>query len=387
MRTGVAIFGAALSVTVVAGMTSPAVAVPDGDAGPGTVIATEPATWISDSLRSLVSTATEFRYRSTDPHGAPSTVSGAFYLPRGEKPSGGWPVVAFAHGTSGVEEQCAPSRSPDMYSYLPEVEALVQRGWAVVATDYQGLGSPGPAPYLDSVSEGANVLDSIRALHQLTPDVSPESVLFGVSQGGHAAEAAAEQAHDYAPELTVLGVALAVPALNLTPFTGAVDNGQLSVSQYGLTPLLVEAVQAAVAPELNPNDVVHGILAASTPILLQCTGVGDQFKGAISEAARPPDVVFTTPAARDAFDRFEAENALPKQAYQFPAFITRGTADTLVTTAWSDTAVADMCRLGIRVTQRLRPGDHVAVPDTDTPAVVDWIASLLNGSPPAGTCG
>src|SRR5215212_2482254 len=49
-------------------------------------------------------------YRSVDSHGKVTAVSGSIALPKGKAPKGGWPVITWAHGTTGIADVCAPSR-------------------------------------------------------------------------------------------------------------------------------------------------------------------------------------------------------------------------------------------------------------------------------------
>ena len=101
-------------------------------------------------------------YTSKSPQRQRIAVSGLFSsVPEGEPPSGGWPVITYAHGTTGVADKCAPSRlgakSPviaDLDYVDPELEQWLELGYAVLRTDYQGLGTPGPHPYLVGKSEG-----------------------------------------------------------------------------------------------------------------------------------------------------------------------------------------------------------------------------------------
>jgi pimeloyl-ACP methyl ester carboxylesterase len=153
-------------------------------------------------------------YSSTDgvDDKTPVVVSGAYFTPRGTPPAGGWPLVAWAHGTTGIADVCAPSsnaRSKRDASYL---DTWLAQGFAIVATDYQGLGTPGPHPYLMVRSEAYSVLDSVRAVLKSFPNVANRVVVIGQSQGGQAAFATAGIAPKYAPELNIRGsVATGVP--------------------------------------------------------------------------------------------------------------------------------------------------------------------------------
>lgn len=136
----------------------------------------------------------------------PTTVSGGLFLPKGTPPEGGWPLIAWAHGTTGVADVCAPSFMPRSARDQAYLGAWLEAGYAIVATDYEGLGTPGPHPYLQYRSEGQAVLDSARAALAAYPKLLRNSVVtMGQSQGSGAAIAAAYLAPAYAPDLKIKG--------------------------------------------------------------------------------------------------------------------------------------------------------------------------------------
>ncbi len=156
-----------------------------------------------------------FEYVTTGADGRPATSLGSLYLPKGEVPAGGWPVLAYGHGTAGL--------SDDVVSYTGWVgadntgDAYLSRwldaGFAVAATEYVGIGTPGVHPYLNTRSEGAAMIDVVRAARSLDNRLSRVWVANGYSQGGHATLAAAAMASDYAPELVLAGASAGgVPA-------------------------------------------------------------------------------------------------------------------------------------------------------------------------------
>ncbi len=152
-------------------------------------------------------------YHSRALDGRDVAVSGVVVAPTGAAPASGRPMVSWAHGTTGLGDRCAPSRSPGVASELPWIREFVDRGYVVAATDYEGLGTPGPHPYLVGESEGRSVLDAARAARGLRATGAGDSVVVtGHSQGGQAALFAGEIASRYAPDLDVRGVAALAPA-------------------------------------------------------------------------------------------------------------------------------------------------------------------------------
>ena len=158
-------------------------------------------------------------YRSKSVDGDTVAVSGSLTLPRGRAPKGGWPVVTYAHGTVGVADGCAPTRGYDtgmLVSYVyPLLERFLKAGYAVVRTDYEGLGTPGVHPFLVGRSEGRSVLDAVRAARTLEPRLSKRFAIAGHSQGGHAALFAAALARGWVPELKLRGTVALAPASHL----------------------------------------------------------------------------------------------------------------------------------------------------------------------------
>lgn len=128
---------------------------------PGHVIATSP---MAGAPRG--STAWRIRYETTDQNRKPTESTAILVAPNGPAPSGGRNVVAWAHGTTGIAESCAPSLGSNALTSIPDLAGMLGRGWTIVATDYPGLGTPGPHAYLVGDAAAHAVLDSVRAARQ-----------------------------------------------------------------------------------------------------------------------------------------------------------------------------------------------------------------------------
>ena len=178
---------------------------------PGTLIRQEP-------VRGAPLGAQAYRalYRSTGLKSGPIAVSGVVIVPPGPAPAGGRPIIAWAHPTTGIVPHCAPSLAIFGFQQIQGLRDMIRRGYIVAATDYPGLGTPGPHPYLVGASEGRAVLDSLRAARELAGTLASSQVgIWGHSQGGQAALYAALLAKEYAPEFELAGVAVAAPATDL----------------------------------------------------------------------------------------------------------------------------------------------------------------------------
>lgn len=165
-------------------------------------------------------------YTTTRDEGRPAVASAIVVAPGGGKP-GAREVIAWAHGTTGVHETCAPSVLEGTFSTgaFFSVEEVVEEGWVLVATDYVGLGTAGPHPYLIGQGEARSVLDAVRAARQMPElDLAERTVVWGHSQGGHAALWAGAIGPSYAPEVDLIGVAALAPASNLVALVDNLGN-------------------------------------------------------------------------------------------------------------------------------------------------------------------
>jgi hypothetical protein len=383
-----AVAAAALAVAGLGGLAVPASAgpaVPTSPRGgafgaPGTLLAAQPVTNLDPSLVALG--AHEWRVWYTSRSGLnnrPVIVSGMVIEPAGSAPAGGWPVIAWAHGTTGVADDCAPSATSNLAGQLGGVLPLLQQGFLITATDYEGLGTPGPHPYLVPTSEGRSVIDSVRAARDLVPNTSTRWAVFGASQGGQAAWATDELARTWGRGLDFLGAAAAAPAADIAPVTALVPNG-LSQSDLGLYPLVLYGLKLQ-HPRLRYSDYLSGQALAEAP-LIPVTCATEQVFGSLPAADYTP----RSAAALRLVHRYLEENALPQRRASGPLFVAQGTADNIVLPAWNDAAVADACRIGDVVQYTKYAGAaHPALPAAEVD-VVTWLDSRFAGAPAPDNC-
>ncbi|MFY9561080.1 MAG: alpha/beta fold hydrolase [Terriglobales bacterium] len=155
---------------------------------PGELIRSEPFT--EYDLPYEIS-AVRILYHSRSPSGGDVAVSGVVLVPGGTPPAGRWPVIAWAHDFIGSARQCAPSLLRNL-NEGPLLSMYVGLGYAVVASDYAGLGTSSPNASLDMRSNALDVIYSIPAARAALAQLGTRWVAVGYSQGGLAAVAVAE---------------------------------------------------------------------------------------------------------------------------------------------------------------------------------------------------
>lgn len=224
---------------------------------PGAVIDTQKETNFLINFNKL-KYAKRILYRSTGQLGNPITASGMVFVPKGDAPEGGWPIVVWGHGTSGVGDKCSPSKNPDLYDngtwlvYLKQVNKLVKEGYVVVAPDYEGMGTPGLHTYLLSDALGKVSIDGVRATKLLVPETSNKWAAIGHSEGGQASIAAGELADSYGLGLDYRGAVAYAPANNnLAQLMYVIENPE-AIDSSSAPYLAYEAVgMRSINPSFN----------------------------------------------------------------------------------------------------------------------------------------
>jgi acetyl esterase/lipase len=337
-----------------------------------------PGTLIRDEIRPGApagATAHRVLYRSTDPDGKPIAVSGVVIVPRGVPPAGGWPIVAWAHPTTGIVPSCAPSLAIFLFQQIAGSRPLLERGYAIAATDYPGLGTPGPHPYLVGVSEARAVIDAVRAARSFPgAERSERFAVWGHSQGGQAALFTGMIAGSYAPELHLIGVAAAAPATDLA----ALMTNDLDTSGgRNLTAMTVWSWSRIYGA---PVDSIVAASAVPTIDRLARACIEGPFDiMARQRIARPLGTQFLTsrnPATVEPWRSLLARNSPAALAPDIPVFLAQGDADALVQPAVTRAYMRRLCDGGSRVRMLLMPGvNHGFAAAKSADAALDWIAA------------
>jgi hypothetical protein len=324
-------------------------------------------------------------YRSTTAAGAATAVSGTVLVPTAAV-AGTRPVVAYAAGTQGWGDQCAPSKSIASNTFDEQfaVTNLLNRGWAVAVTDYPGLGPPGDETYNVGIPEGFAVLDSLRAATRLTAaGLSPTAPMAveGYSQGGAAGGWAAQQAASYAPEMRLAGVAAGGTPANLQAVARNINGTAFFAFLAGTAIGFNAAYPAAVD---LPNRLTPTGRAAVAVLGTQCqlTGLALVAGHRIEDYTVGGINPITVPAIAAVLN----QNNLGAGRPNVPILQYHGRLDEVIPYAVENTLHSQWCAAG--VTTQLTPflGDHVLTQILAQTTVTTWLAARLAGTPAPTNC-
>lgn len=332
--------------------------------------------------------AKRIAYSTTGPNGAPALSTGMVFIPAGTPPPGGWPVISWAHGTVGLADQCAPSRTGPSERDRGYLATWMAQGYAIVATDYAGLGTEGGMPYLDGEVEAHNVVDIVRAGQNLGLGLSKTWVTIGQSQGGGAAITTARHATEFGPGLDYRGaVGTGVPAYieNIVAIAGpgmppiALPKG---MTAYGV---MILAGLDVAHPELGLpgflNEEGRDLLAKANTLCLgpfedTLAGVvlGDLFTRPLSDIPNFHGIL------RDYM-------GMPETGFDRPFFIGQGLEDTDIIMPSTMVYAATLAANGQPLTFRAYPADHSGTMFASLPDTVPFVRALFDGEAPAPSFG
>jgi pimeloyl-ACP methyl ester carboxylesterase len=324
-------------------------------------------------------------YSTTDAKGRPDTAT-ATVLASKDRPDGPRPVVGVGHGTVGLASRCAPSLSQQPFTgAVTALATLVSEGWVAVTTDYAGLGTPGMHPFLVGKSEAHNVLDAVRAAHEVL-DLSPKTLLMGHSQGGHAALWAGIEAPAYAPKLDVIGVAATAPASDL--------HDLLTTTRGLIGGTLVEMLVLHAWERIYPEAKLGRQVGSRAASVLDQAGRLCLFGSEGSQLFGLARSVVGETVPESAYDgelgRLLRANT-PSTRITAPVLVAQGLADVLVPPGVQEAWVAKQCAAGQEIDYREYDGQtHTSLVLPSSPLIdqlVQWAQDRLAGKPARGNCG
>ncbi|MCP2265882.1 Secretory lipase [Promicromonospora thailandica] len=313
-------------------------------------------------------------YHSTNATGQDIAVTGRVLVPttrwRGDGPR---PIVSVASGTRGVGDTCAPSRWLDYER--PFIEPMLLKGWAVVVTDYEGLGTPGLHTYVVGQSEGRAVIDMVRAATNVPAtglEAGGKVAFSGYSQGGGGAMWAGELQPDYAPELDLVGIAAGGVPADLTEVAEGLDGqvgfGFLLLAAYGL-----DAAYPELDLESYLNERGRRTYEAEQDACVDAT---------LAHAFQDIGMFTTTnPLREPAWQARLAENRLGSNPPDVPVRLFHGTLDEIVAPGQARTLRNEYCAAGADVQWEWHVGEHVSTMVTGAPGVVAFLDGRFRERP------
>jgi len=349
---------------------------------PGSLIRSEPMAFAPAGAQ-----AYRVLYRSVGMQGEPIAVSGVVVVPPGPAPAEGRPIVAWAHPTTGVVPHCAPSLAIFVFQQMAGLRQLIEQGAVVAATDYPGLGTSGPHPYLVGDSEARAVIDSVRAARSL-PGVGEGNsfAVWGHSQGGQASLYTGLIAKTYAPELRLVGVAAAAPATSLVTLMGddfksSGGKNLTAMTLWSWSRVYGAPIDKVVVPEAMPtvdrlsNECIESIFdilerrRTEKPLEQQFLSV--------------PNIASVQPWRSLAMRN--TPGTLPPQ---IPLFLAQGTTDNIVRPEVTRGYMQRQCKAGGKVAMMWVPGvGHGFVARDSADNAVAWMMDRFAGRPAPSDCG
>jgi len=327
--------------------------VPLKEADPGTVIRS------ASFPGPLGSRAFVLLHHSRTALGRDVATTSSVVVPGGGRGQGApLPIIAYGHGTTGLSDESAPSRmfaaEPDAPIIRELLAPLLGAGFAIVAADYEGLGTPDEHTYCIGQSEGRNVLDSVRAACSIGIEgLSLESpvIALGHSQGGQAVLFAGELAETYAPEIRLLGVVAQAPACELSTLWAELR----MTATRGYIVMLASGVLAAY-PDIAPDEVATD--AGLDVIATSRNQSGQEILGSLATA----DIDRLLPRALSpALRRVLDDNSPGMRAPAMPVLVVHGTGDEEVPVTAARSMVQRYISLGADVRLVEHPTDHFGI--------------------------
>jgi pimeloyl-ACP methyl ester carboxylesterase len=322
----------------------------------------------------LGATAYRVLYRSTGMKGEP------IFVP------GGRPIVAWAHPTTGVTPACAPSLAIFLFQQIQGLRSFVERGYVVAATDYPGLGTPETHPYLVGDSEARAVLDSVRVAGTMPgAGGGTRFTVWGHSQGGQASLFTGMTAATYAPELTLLGVAAAAPASDLTTLMNDDIN---SVGGKNITAMTLWSWHRVYDASLS-RMVDSQAMPTIDRLSRECIeGPFDILERQRTEAPLQQHFLkVEKPSDVEPWSSLLKTNSTGLLPTNIPVFLAQGTIDQIIRPDVTQTYMKQLCQAGSKVKLVMLPDiGHGRAAQASTMDVVRWISDRFAGDAAPSDC-
>lgn len=327
-----------------------------------------------------LSRAVRILYHSTDGLGHEVATSAVILLPRGRRPASGWPVIAWAHGTSGEAVQCAPSLMKDVFYGDEGLPEMLGAGFAVVATDYHGLGTPGPHLWVNKEAQAWDVVYSVSAAQAAVKELSRRWVADGHSQGGMATWGVAEL-ESTLDDADYLGAVSVSGTTRLDEFVAHINENPGGYNYLTYLAASLGALDAAFDPASFLSDQVMQHYKDS--IKGGCWYYGYAMYKDL------PRGIGVRSGWRDnpTLQKLQQKSELGSVHLTKPIFVITGEADATVPVKSARAIVAQACKTGSVIELKTYPGlDHDPTMIKSLPAQLRWIRQRFKGVEAKSSC-
>ncbi len=316
--------------------------------------------------------AVRILYHSRTADGEDVAVSAVVLIPDGKPPAGGWPVIAYAHEFRGAARHCAPSLLKNL-GVGPLLAMYANLGYAVVATDYSGLGADSGKPVLDMQSNALDVIYSVPAARAAVPQIGAKWIALGPFQGSMAAVSAAESEvrdPNFLGSVATSGVADAQQVY---------ERFALSPSSYRMLLVLASTIQA-VYPEFRVSDMLKDEALPAYQRVAQTCG-GETEPEFTSEMVRPGW------ENNQFVKEFFRRNTPGQKPTHGPLLVISGGADLAISAEMSEKTVTRMCKEGDRILFLEYPNANASgVMGASVADLLSWIKARFAGYAAPGNC-
>ena len=344
---------------------------------PGTLVRSEAGTGYN--LPGGV-TATRIAYASRNVSGEPVLATGVVLVPPGNPPAGGWPVIAWAHGTAGVARVCAPSLMKDLYYGWDGLFIYPLMGYAVVATDYAGLGSPGMHQYMWGRAQGNDVAYSIPAARAAVPSLGAKWIAIGHSQGGYAVLRI--QSMDDQAKAGFLG---SIPISSGAEIADVWALSDARMRSVGSSVLMMALSIKTVHRDFDLAKMIGPGALEKLPVIEQqaCLDAADEAMRGVTRERGRVEGWMEVPEVAD----FARENRIFNEPYNYPILLLLSSGDEYIAPALQKQIPRDLCRVATRARYKFMTGvDHQGTINASLRDQFAWMADRFAGRPVPPGC-